>query len=121
MKDQRVNVFRNAIDSLVESLDALVRVSRWTEADAPPDSLRTAASKLLDRLGAANRLAEGKFLGTPADANKVSAMCSAMKKLDVAYVTYRKRVTSTPNEVIDAATALELEISEATGAARSWT
>jgi hypothetical protein len=120
MKDQRVNVFRTAIDSLVESLDALVRVSRWTEADAPPDSLRTAASKLLDRLGQANRLAAGTFQGTPSDSNKVTAMCSAMKRLDVAYVTYRKRVTSTPEQVIDAATALELEISEATGAARSW-
>jgi hypothetical protein len=120
MKDQRLNVFRIAVDALVESLDALVRVSRWTGADAPPDPLRTAVSKLMDRLGTANRLAAGSFAGTPADANKVTAICTAMKRLDVAYVAYRKRILSSPEQVVDAATALEVEISEATGAARSW-
>jgi hypothetical protein len=120
MKDQRLRVFRGAIDALVESLDALVRVSRWTEADPPPDPLRVAASKLVDRLGAANRLSSGTFLGSPADANKVTAMCAAMKRLDGAYVAYRKRVASAPEQVVDAAAALELEIAEAMGGAQYW-
>src|SRR5258708_39856727 len=118
MKDHRLRVFRGASGSLVESLDTLVRVSRWTEADLPPAPLRVAVAKLVDRLGAANRLSSGTFLGSPSDANKVSAMCTAMKRLDAAYVAYRKRATSSPEQIVDAAAALELEISEAMGGAQ---
>ena len=113
MKDQRLKVFSTAVDSLTESLEALVRVSRWSGADAPPEELRASVSKLADRLGVANRLVATPFQGTPADARKVSAMCEAMKRLDVAYVAYRKRLASTPEQLVDAAMALELEMSEA--------
>jgi hypothetical protein len=119
MKDQRLTVFRAAVDALVESLEALVRVSRWTDADAPPDALSSAASKLVDRLGSANRLWSGTFSGTPADARKVTAMCTAMKRLDAAYVVYRKKVSSGPENVVDAAAALEFEIAESVGT-RPW-
>jgi len=117
MKDQRLKVFRTALDALVESLDALVRVSRWSDPDAPPpEPLLVAASKLAERLGVAGRLASGTFVGTPVDVNKVSAMCAAMKRLDVAYVAYRKRVDSNPREV-DAAATLEVDIAEASAGA----
>ena len=118
MKDQRLQVFRSAVDSLTESLEALVRVSRWSDTEAPPEALSAAVSKLMERLGVASRLSSTPFRGTPTDTRKVSAMCAAMKRLDAAYVIYRKRITSTPGEVVDAATALELEITEATGAAQ---
>ncbi len=115
MKDQRLQAFRTAVDSLSESLEALVRVSRWPNGDAPQEALSTAASKLVDRLGVASRLAATQFQGTPTDTLKVSAMCAAMKRLDAAYVIYRKRVTDSPAEKLDAASALELEISETMG------
>ena len=113
MKDQRLKVFRGALDGLIESLDAFVRVSRWDGADAPPEPLRTAAAKLLDRLGTAGRLSSGTFLGSPADTNKVNTMFAAMKRLDAAYVGYRKRVETTPDESREAAATLEAEIAEA--------
>jgi hypothetical protein len=117
MKDQRLKVFRGAVDALVESLEALVRVSRWSDAaEAPPESLNAAVSKLIDRLGTANRLAAGNFSGTATDTRKVTAMCATMKRLDAAYVAYRKKVASTPEQTVDAAAALELEISEAAAA-----
>jgi hypothetical protein len=119
MKDQRIKVFRGALEGLIESLDALVRVTRWSEADAPPDPLRSAASKLMDRLGTAGRLAAGTFVGTPADTNKVEAMITTMRKLDGAYVSYRKRVDSTPGQALEAAATLEADIAEATAGA-SW-
>ena len=119
MKDQRLKVFRGALEGLIESLDALVRVSRWSEADPPPDPLRAAASKLLDRLGTAGRLSSGTFVGTPSDANKVEAMFTTMRRLDAAYVVYRKRVDSAPTQASDAAATLEAEIGEAT-ANQSW-
>jgi len=120
MKDQRLKVFRGALEGLIETLDALVRVSRWAEADPPPDPLRTAAAKLLDRLGTAGRLSSGTFMGTPADTTKVNAMFAAMKRLDVAYVGYRKRVESAPEQSGEAAATLEAEIAEVTAAATEW-
>lgn len=122
MKDQRIKVFRGALEGLIESLDALVRVTRWdkaSEADAPPDPLRSAASKLMDRLGTAGRLAAGTFVGTPADTNKVEAMINTMRRLDAAYVSYRKRVDSAPGQALEAAATLEADIAEATAGA-SW-
>jgi hypothetical protein len=119
MKDQRLQLFRTAVDALTESLAALVRVSRWTDDDAPPEALSISVSKLVERLGVASRLVSTPFQGTPTDMRKVSAMCTAMKRLDAAYVVYRKRVEASPAEKLDAATALEFEISEATGPATS--
>jgi hypothetical protein len=117
MKDQRLKVFRGALEGLIESLDALVRVSRWAEAEPPPEPLQAAAAKLLDRLGTAGRLSSGTFVGTAADTTKVNAMFATMKRLDAAYVTYRKRVDSSPAQQKDAAATLEAEIAEATAGA----
>jgi len=120
MKDQRLKVFRGALEGLIESLDALVRVSRWTEAEPPPEPLRAAAAKLLDRLGTAGRLSSGTFMGTPADTAKVNAMFATMKKLDAAYVGYRSRASSAPEQAAEAAATLEAEIAEATAGAAEW-
>ena len=116
MKDQRLKAFRTALDGLTESLEALVRVARWTDVEAPPEPLRSAVAKLTERLSSADRLASGAFVGTPADTSKVNAMCATMKRLDAAYVAYRKRVTVKPNHAADAAQALETDIAEATAA-----
>jgi len=111
MKDQRILVFRTATSALIESLDAVVRLSRWSANDVVPDPLRDAAAKVVERLGAANRLSGGKFTGKTDDTERVTKMCAAMKKLDAAYVAYRKGAASMPEA---AATALELEVGAAT-------
>jgi hypothetical protein len=90
MKDERVKVFRRALQELIESLDAMVRVRRWAGPEAAPEPLQESASRLLGRLGTAGRLAAGTFNGSPADALQVEAMCSAMRRLDAAYVAYRQ-------------------------------
>jgi hypothetical protein len=97
MKDQRLQVFRLAVEGLLESLDAFVRVSRWSEPEPPPEPLRTAT-----------------------DVNKVTAMCLTMKRLDAAYVAYRQRVESVPDQARDAVAALEIEIGEATASSANW-
>lgn len=118
MKDQRLKVFRAALDGLVESLDALVRVTRWSDAtEAPPEPLRVAVSKLTERLGTADRLASATFVGNVADTSKVNGWCGAMKRLDGAYVSYRRRLESRPGQEADAAAALETDIAEATALA----
>ena len=114
MRDQRLQVFRAALDGLTESLDALVRVARWSDpAEAPPEPLVVAASKLSERLGVADRLSSATFVGTPTDTTKVNAMCTTMKRLDVAYVAYRKRLERAPAETGSAAAALESDIADA--------
>jgi hypothetical protein len=118
MRDQRLQVFRGALEGLIESLDALVRVTRWSDTtEAPPAPLRAAAAKVAERLGVADRLASGRFVGSPADTRFVEAICAKMKRLDVAYVAYRKRLEREPDERGDAAAALETDIAEAVGTA----
>ena len=95
MKDQRIKVFRGALEGLIESLDALVRVSRWSEPDPPPDPLRSAASKLMDRLGTAGRLSSGTFVGTPADTNKVEAMITTMRRQSPSSSSKSEEMTTT--------------------------
>jgi hypothetical protein len=116
MKDQRLKIFRVALDGVTESLGALVRVARWADPEAPPEPLRTAVSKLVERLGTADRVASGAFVGSPADMTRVRAMCATMKRLDLAYVAYRKRAESTTQGAFDAAATLEQDIAEATAA-----
>ena len=120
MKDHRIKVFRGAIEALLESLDAYVRVARWSEPGGIPEPLNTAATKLVDRLGTADRLASGVFIGSPADSNKVTAMCVAMKRLDAAYVAYRHRVDRMPEQEATASATLEAEIGEIRGNAHQW-
>lgn len=118
MKDQRLQVFRGALDALVESLDALVRVTRWADnAEAPPAPLRESAAKVTERLGIADRLASAKFVGSPIDARRVDAMCATIRRLDVAYVAYRKRLEREPDQKGNAAAVLETDIAEAVVAA----
>lgn len=119
MRDQRLRVFRTAVDGLIESLDAVVRLSRWNEGESKPEPLVSAAAKLLDRLGAADRLSASQFNGPASDVQKVTAMRSAMKRLDAAYLAYCKQRASR-TEQAEAATTLEAEISATSALAVQW-
>jgi len=113
MKDQRLKVFRSALDGVIESLQALVRVSRWSDvAEGPPEPLVAVAARLTERLGAAGRLSSSKFVGTPVDTAKVNAMCATMMRLDGAYLTYRKRLEREPTDTKSASATLESDIAD---------
>ena len=88
MRDQRVAYVRGALTELVESLDATVRIAHWHESDAVPDPLRASGALLVERLGKANRLAADKFSGSSRSVAALSAMTSAINRLDRAYVAY---------------------------------
>ena len=119
MRDRRLQVFRTAVDGLIESLDAVVRLSRWNDEEPKPEPLVTAAAKLLDRLGAADRLAASRFNGPAPDVAKVTAMCAVLKRLDAAYLAYCKQI-AVPQDTIEAAAALEAEVSATSALARNW-
>ena len=115
MKDARVTLFRKTLEGLVESLDATVRVNRWTANESVPEPLKESAARLVGRLGTVDRLASNNFTGSANDVARVNAMVVAMRRLDAAYVTYRARVVR-PSERDLAATALDAEIDEVKGA-----
>jgi len=73
---------RGALESLVESLDATVRLARWDSGgNAAPEPLKKSASQLVQRLGAATRLASGKFVGAPAVVASSDAIRSAVSSI----------------------------------------
>ncbi|HVH46153.1 MAG TPA: hypothetical protein VM925_27575 [Labilithrix sp.] len=121
MKEHRMQVFRSAIEGLIESLEAVIRLSRWDEAEAKPEPLVSSAGKLLERLGTADRLSSAKFHGTPTEMNKVGAMCAVLKRLDVAYLAYRQQIDAPQAgaSTSDAVAALETELASLDSAA--WT
>jgi hypothetical protein len=91
-KDPRIVTFRGALESLIESLDATLRIARWEAGGEPiPEPLRHSAAQLQDRLGSANRLAAGRFVGAPAVVATSDAIKEAVRDLDAAFVAYRKR------------------------------
>jgi hypothetical protein len=125
MKDPRLNVFRLAVEGLIESLDATVRVARWNDAEAKPAPLLASAGKLVERLGTASRLAAGKFHGTAAEVSRVDAMCAVLKRLDAAYAVYRRDLEAsergTPSGADrDITAALETELAAASTEAAAW-
>ena len=91
--DPRIVAFRKAIESLIEALDATVRIARWNDAEGEPipEPLSQSAAQLQDRLGSANRLAAGRFVGAPSIVAKSDAIKEGVRSLDAAFVVYRKR------------------------------
>lgn len=119
MRDRRLQVFQEAFEGLVESLEAMVRLSRWTGPEPKPEPLVNSAAKLLDRLGAAGRLSTSRFHGPPTDVAKVTAMCAALKRLDAAHLAYRQRVGMASVD-LDALAVLESEVAATAATSDSW-
>ena len=120
MNDQRVMAFRKVLTSLVESLDATVRVARWSGPEAVPTPLENSASKLLDHLGSANRFASDRYLGSPPVVACMTAMSAATKLLDGAYVEYRRHIDGQKGELDQAAAALDHEIDGVKATSHQW-
>jgi hypothetical protein len=123
MKEHRLQVFRAAVEGLIESLEAVIRISRWTDAEPKPEPLVASASKLLDRLGSANRLSAARFQGSPAEVTKVAAICVVLKRLDAAYLLYRQQLETVqkgPATTSDAIAGLETELAALTEGSATW-
>jgi hypothetical protein len=84
----RVAIFTQALDVLVESLEAMIRLETWRDPEPVPEPLKRAAAEVVLRLGAANRLAAGRFSGSIPDATRVRAIADAVRRLDAAYLVY---------------------------------
>ena len=120
MNDLRVTAFRKALNALVESLDATVRVARWPGPEAIPAPLQNSASKLLDHLGSANRFAADRYVGPPPVVGCMTAMSAATKLLDAAYVEYRRHLDGSSEDVERAAMDLDHEIDAVKATSGQW-
>jgi hypothetical protein len=120
VNDQRVTAFRKVLNSLVESLDATVRVARWSGPEPVPAPLEATAAKLLDHLGSANRFAADRYSGAPPVVACMTAMSAATKLLDAAYVEYRRHLDGAKEERDQAAMALDHEIDAVKATSGQW-
>jgi hypothetical protein len=113
MKDARVAAFRSALESLMTSMDATVRIARWTEGtESIPAPLKKAVAALDDRLEAARKLADSKVVGAPQVTARIQAMTSCIRRLDEAYEAYRQEITAAPGTEAEAALALDVAIAD---------
>ncbi|HTQ41968.1 MAG TPA: hypothetical protein VMI75_04360 [Polyangiaceae bacterium] len=120
--DSRIVTFRGALESLLESLDATVRIARWQEGDGEPvpEALQQSAVQLQVRLGSATRLAAGKFAGTAAVVEKSDAIKEAVRDLDTAFVAYRKRLDGALSDRDEAALDLDAVVGRVKHDAHRW-
>jgi len=121
-KDPRVVTLRGALESLIESLDATVRVARWQAGDGEPipEPLRWSAEQLQDRLGSATRLAAGRFVGAPEMVNASDAIKEAVQELDAAFLAYRRRVGRVTTDRDEAAIVLDGVVGRIKLGAHRW-
>jgi hypothetical protein len=117
-KDPRIVTIRGALESLIESLDATLRIARWAGGEPIPEPLRHSAAQLQDRLGSANRLAAGRFVGAPAVVATSDAIKEAVRGLDAAFVSYRKRADGGQRE--EAVIELDSEVGRIKLDAHRW-
>jgi hypothetical protein len=120
MKDQRVAAFRKLLNSLVESLDATARITRWRASESVPEPLKESASKLVERLGSANRLASDRYTGPPPVVACLDAMIGATKRLDAAYAEFLRVGDEGSAQRQEAALVLDDEISGVKAESHSW-
>ena len=111
--DACVAAFRSALESLMTSMDAAVRIARWTEApEAIPAPLKKAATALDERLANATKLAETKVVGAPQVTARINAMSECIRRLDEAYKAYRAEIADAPGTVAEAALTLDAAIAD---------
>jgi hypothetical protein len=111
---------RRVLEALLESLDATVRLTRQQTGETASTPLEESAAQLIERLGAANRVAAGKFVGPPAYVATATAIGEAIRQLDSAFVAFRKQLDRAPSECDDAAIALDAEIGRIRLGAAQW-
>jgi hypothetical protein len=97
MTDPRVEVFRAALLELMESIDATLATRRWQGPEPVPEEIKDKAARVIERLGAAERLSRSVFHGKKVEAARVDAIMAAFRQLETAYVAGRRSTAGTAN------------------------
>ena len=120
MKDQRIPGLRRALDALLISLEATLRVRSWSGPDEIPEAVRSAAGRLIERLQTADRLSGFRPSASGLDTARVHAMSAAVRRLDAAYVAFRRSAEQAPASVESAIASLRDEIDLVKGGHDAW-
>lgn len=119
MNDRRVFAIRNALEALIEAVDATNRIVRWTDVEPIPDSLRQAASQLEACKKSANELVLDKVSGTPAIVHKLSTSSTSIRRLSAASDEFLSCRLDHANDVSTACQNLDAAIDSANEILRS--
>jgi hypothetical protein len=120
MNDRRVAAIREALLTLLDSLDAVSRLSRWDDSDPIPESLKSSAKQLESRLQKANALTASSYVGSALVTSQLNGISDAIRRLDRAYVAFRSRVDEDPAQADAALETMNYEVDEVKDAARRW-
>jgi hypothetical protein len=121
MNDRRVSMIREALELLLESIDATSRLKRWDATDPIPASLKQSAAKLDEHLAAANKLASTGYVGNTLVLARLNGISDAIRRLDRACTDYRARIAETPEQLAAALDAMDAEVDEVKNASERWT
>jgi hypothetical protein len=120
MNDRRVAAIREALENLLDSIDATSRLKRWDVTEPFPESLRKSATELDARLESANQLASKSYVGSQLVVSRLSGISDAIRRLDWACKDFRERITREPEQLSVALDAMDAEVDEVKNAAARW-
>jgi hypothetical protein len=121
MNDRRVAAIREALEALLDSIDATSRLQRWDASDSVPESLRRSAALFDQRREAANKLAASSYVGNILVLSRLNGISDAIRRLDRACEEMRTRVAQDPQQVSAALDAMDTEVDEVKNEAERWT
>jgi hypothetical protein len=120
MNDRRVAAIREALQTLLDSIDAVSRLNRWDASDPIPQSLEQSAKQLEPRLEKAKGLVASSYVGNALVMSQLNGLSDAIRRLDDAYVAYRARIAEDPTQLTVALDTMNYEVDEVKNAAQRW-
>lgn len=120
MNDRRVAAIREALQTLLDSIDAVSRLNRWDASDPIPASLEHSAKQLEPRLEKANGLAASSYVGNVLVMSQLNGLSDAIRRLDRAYVAFRTRIADDPSQLAIALDTMNYEVDEVKNDAQRW-
>jgi hypothetical protein len=121
MNDRRVAAIREALEVLLDSIDATSRLKRWDASDSFPESMRQSATQLDQRLEAANKLAASSYVGNTLVVSRLNGISDAIRRLDRACTDFRVRIAQDPTQLSAALDAMDAEVDEVKNESERWT
>lgn len=121
MNDRRVATIREALEGLLDSIDATSRLKRWDAADSVPESLQNSANQLDSRLKKALDLAGCSYVGSTLVVSRLNGISDAIRCLDRACRDFRARIAEDPQQLNSALDIMDAEVDEVKNASERWT
>src|SRR5512145_2122410 len=120
MNDRRVSAHRDALEALMDSVSATLRIERWDDADSVPESLQQRARLLEERLATATKLVATTYTGSPLVVSRLNGLSAAIQRLARACADFRDRMSRDPKQSEVALEVLNFEFDEVRSGSDRW-